>query len=96
MNRISVVPNPYKRNAAWEDGSERIQFTHLPVRATIRVYTVGGDLVREWEHDDPSGGGNSDWNMRNENDDLVVSGVYIFYVKSAAGAERVGKFIIVR
>ncbi|MFH1277396.1 MAG: hypothetical protein ABIK65_03345 [Candidatus Eisenbacteria bacterium] len=96
LSRILVVPNPYKRNVAWEEDSEKVQFTHLPKRATIRVYTVGGDLVREWEHDDPSGGGNSDWNTRNAGGDLVVSGVYVYYVKSPAGGERVGKFIIVR
>jgi hypothetical protein len=96
MARISVVPNPYKRNAAWEQGSEKIQFTNLPRRATLRIFTVGGDLVREWEHDDPSGGGNSDWDMKNADGDLVVSGVYLFHVRSAAGGEKVGKFIIVR
>jgi hypothetical protein len=96
MSRISVVPNPYKRNAAWEQGSEKIQFTNLPRRATLRIFTVGGDLVREWEHDDPSGGGNSDWDMKNVDGDLVVSGVYLFHVRSAAGGEKVGKFIIVR
>lgn len=99
MKRIAVVPNPYKRRAAWEaDGPERIQFTHLPSRATIRVYTVGSDLVREWIHSDAEGGGSSSWDMRNGDGELVASGVYIFYVKSLAstGGERVGKFIIVR
>lgn len=96
LERILVVPNPYKRNVAWEENAEKIQFTHLPERATIQVFTVGGDLVRQWEHQGPSGGGNSDWNTRNANGDLVVSGVYIYHVKSAGGGERVGKFIIVR
>ncbi|MBN1825300.1 MAG: hypothetical protein JW958_03465 [Candidatus Eisenbacteria bacterium] len=96
LDKILVVPNPYKRNAAWEEGVEQLQFTHLPARASIRIYTIGGDLIREWEHYDPSGGGNSSWDMRNDNGDLVVSGVYLYHVKSAAGGERVGKFIIVR
>ncbi|RPJ43243.1 MAG: hypothetical protein EHM19_09055 [Candidatus Latescibacterota bacterium] len=96
MGRISVVPNPYKRNAAWEEGSEKLQFTNLPERATLRVFTVGGDLVREWEHDGGIYGGNSDWDLKNADGDPVVSGVYIYYVKSAAGGERVGKFVIVR
>jgi hypothetical protein len=96
LSKISVVPNPYKRNAAWEEGSERIQFTNLPERATLKVFTIGGDLVREWRHEDLEGGGNSDWDMRNADGDLVVSGVYVYHVKSAAGGEKVGKLIIVR
>ncbi|MFH1680354.1 MAG: hypothetical protein ABIH26_06890 [Candidatus Eisenbacteria bacterium] len=96
LSRVAVVPNPYKRNAAWEEGSERIQFTNLPQRAILKVFTVGGDLVREWEHFEASGGGNSNWDMRNADGDLVVSGVYVFHVRSAAGGEKVGKFIIVR
>lgn len=96
LSRIMVVPNPYKRHTGWEEESEKIQFTHLPERATIQVYTVGGDLVKEWEHYDSDVGGNSNWNTRNGNGDLVASGIYLFYVKSANGGERVGKFIIVR
>lgn len=96
LEKILVVPNPYKRNAAWEEGNEKIQFTHLPTRASIQVYTMGGDLVAEWEHSDPTGGGNSNWDTRNANGDPVVSGVYLYYVKSAVGGEHVGKFVIVR
>jgi len=97
LSKITVVPNPYKRNAAWEgSGDEKIQFTNLPLRATIRVYTVAGDLVKEWDHYDATGGGSSDWNTRNDDGDLVVSGIYLYHVKSAAGGDRVGKFIIIR
>ncbi len=99
LRRIKVVPNPYKRRAAWEAGGpEVLQFTHLPAQALLSVYTVAGDLIQEWEHHDTQGGGSSSWNMRNANGDVVVSGVYLYYVKSLApaGGERVGKFVIVR
>jgi hypothetical protein len=96
LSKILVVPNPYKRNAAWEEGSEKIQFTNLPGSATIHIYTMGGDLVREWDHRGEIWGGNSDWDMKNADGDLVVSGVYLYHVKSAAGGDKVGKFVIVR
>ncbi len=99
LSRILVVPNPYKRRAAWEaSGPRRLQFTHLPPQAEIRVYTVGGDLVRRWEHHDNQGGGSSSWDLRNGEGNLVVSGVYLYYVKSLApsGGEHVGKFLVIQ
>ncbi len=97
MDQIRVVPNPYKRRAAWEVDGEKIEFTHLPERATIQVYTVAGDLVNEWEHRGEKGDGSSTWDTKNQDGVLVVSGVYVFYVReSTTGADRVGKFIIVR
>lgn len=97
MEQIRVVPNPYKRRAAWEVDGEKIEFTHLPDRATIQVYTVAGDLVNEWEHRGFDGDGSSTWDTKNQDGVLVVSGVYVFYIREAeTGADRVGKFIIVR
>jgi hypothetical protein len=63
----------------------------------IQVYTVAGDLVNEWEHRGENGDGSSTWDTKNQDGVLVVSGVYVFYVReSTTGADRVGKFIIVR
>ncbi len=97
LERITVVPNPYKRRAAWEENEERIQIQHLPSEALVQIYTAAGDLIREWEHRGGALGGTSNWDMRNEDSELVVSGVYLLYVKSiATGDEQVTKFIVVR
>ncbi len=46
--RVTVFPNPYRGDAAW-DGSLRrdryLWFANLPARCTIRIYTLAGDLV---------------------------------------------------
>jgi hypothetical protein len=46
--KVSVFPNPYRGDAAW-DGSLRrdryLWFTNLPPRCVIRIYTLAGDLV---------------------------------------------------
>lgn len=52
--KVSVFPNPYRGDAAW-DGSLRrdryLWFANLPPRCTIRIYTLAGDLVDTIEFD---------------------------------------------
>ncbi|MBN1348981.1 hypothetical protein JXJ21_06200 [candidate division KSB1 bacterium] len=51
--KIYVYPNPYKGEALWDGFGERerlIWFANLPARATIRIYTLAGDLVDEIQH----------------------------------------------
>ncbi len=49
-HKISVYPNPYRGQAAWDGGLPReklIWFNHLPERCVIRIFTMAGDLVKE-------------------------------------------------
>jgi len=51
---VSVFPNPFRAQAAWDGDSERQQmlwFIDLPARARVRIYTLAGDLVDEFYHD---------------------------------------------
>jgi len=51
---VIVYPNPYTVGARWDGGLERerkIVFRHLPERCKVRIYTVAGDLVDEFDHD---------------------------------------------
>jgi hypothetical protein len=54
VRKIYVYPNPYKAEAAWDGFGERerlIWFANLPASATIRIYTLAGDLVDEIQHE---------------------------------------------
>lgn len=47
--QVSVVPNPYRGGAVWDGPRDRekyVWFINLPMRATIRIYTIAGDLVK--------------------------------------------------
>lgn len=47
-NKVRVFPNPYRGDAVWDQPLIRdryLWFTNLPARCTIRIYTLGGDLV---------------------------------------------------
>lgn len=51
---IYVYPNPYRAGAQWDGGGTRdrlIWFANLPSRATIRIYSLAGDLIDEINHD---------------------------------------------
>jgi hypothetical protein len=51
---VIVFPNPYKGAAVWDGSRDRekyIWFANLPQRATIRIFTLAGDLVRTLEFD---------------------------------------------
>ena len=51
---VSVFPNPYRGEAVWDGARDRekyVWFVNLPKRATIRIYTLAGDLVRTLEFD---------------------------------------------
>ena len=98
LDAIHTVPDPYLRRSAYDGGSrtdKELVFVNLPPRATIRIYSLGGTLVDVVDHDDPTGGGRTPWDLRNRSGQLVASGVYFWHVVTPQGEERVGKFTII-
>ena len=74
----------------------RLHFANLPNKCTISIYSLDGDLIREWEHDFPMGApqsSHSTWNLITRNTQAVVSGIYYWVVKSEKGTQ-IGKFVI--
>ena len=69
---------------------------HLPrALCTIRIYTLAGDLVEQFDHDARNGDGQASWDLISRNGQDVESGVYLFTVDSSAG-HQIGKFVVVR
>jgi hypothetical protein len=106
LDQIKVVPNPYVSTAKWETlppdippghgrGERRIDFTHLPRKCTIRIYTISGDLVRVIEHEDDLWDSSESWNLLSKNDMEVAYGIYIYHIESDIG-EKMGKFAIIK
>ena len=98
---VYPVPNPYIRDVAsasfprWERPDERrIEFVNLPEGATLKIYTLAGDLVRTLSHSAPHGV--TAWNLRNDNDKIVVSGVYLWLAEIPSGERKTGQLVIVR
>lgn len=104
LDRIRVVPNPYVVTAEWEEkspyssgrGPRKIQFTNLPQRCTIRIYTVSGELVRTIEHDAPIIDGSESWDLLTRDNLAVSYGLYIFHVDAPGVGEKIGKFALIK
>lgn len=99
MDLIKVVPNPYIIRADWDrsDNTRKIQFTHLPSKCTIRIYTLAGILIRKIEHTSTiENGGSEDWDIRTQDDQIPASGVYIYCVSTTDGKKKLGKFALLR
>ncbi|MBW7995387.1 MAG: hypothetical protein FVQ81_02210 [Candidatus Glassbacteria bacterium] len=109
LEQIKVVPNPYIASSVFDTGPNRrmVMFTHLPLRAEIRIYTVSGNLVNALEHgpgEQGSIGGVADRNSGQYSFDLttrfgdqIASGIYYFHIRDLdTGETQLGKFSIIQ
>ena len=103
LGKIRVVPNPYfvTNRAVLSGGTDKIFFTHLPPRCTIRIYTLAGELVRTIEHESTAlynpdvrlaqgdKGGTASFELLNRYNQVLASGVYIFHVEARDESDTV-------
>jgi len=98
-----VVPNPYVGAASFEPerfavsgrGERRIEFRAIPLGATIRIYTVDGDLVQTLRQDG-SNEGYVAWNLRTKDNLDMAPGLYLFHVDAPGVGTHIGKFAVVK
>ena len=97
LQRIHTVPDPYYVTNALEisPNIKVLKFVHLPARCIIRIYSTSAILVRVLTHDDPAGGSEEAWNLRNRNNQFVASGVYFYHVEAPDGKTKIGRFTVV-
>lgn len=96
LDKIKVVPNPYYGYHSGElDPFDRwVQFTYIPPNkeVTIRIFDLAGNVVwKETKNDDQS---LVRWDMHNEYDLPVASGVYVYQVEVKGVGEKIGKIAI--
>ena len=95
--KINVFPNPYYAYSALSTNpyDNYVSFTHLPVKATIRIFNLAGVLVRKLEKDDTSQF--MQWNLANEANLPVASGMYIVHIDLPdLDMEKVLKLMIIQ
>jgi hypothetical protein len=97
LSEVHTVPDPYLGSSRYDRAptTKKFMFVNLPPTATIRIYTVAGILVDILNHNDGTGGGRAEWDMRNRNNQFVASAVYFFHVVTPEGDEHVGKFTVI-
>ena len=105
LDDVRVVPNPYVNHeymARWnlepneaDPTGEKLCFQNLPKDSIVRIYSLGGELVQTLYPDAATEGGDACWNMISRNNQIIVSGVYLYHVDSPIG-EQIGKFVIIK
>lgn len=109
LDLVNVVPNPYYAYSAYETSTldNKIKITNLPSKCVVTIYSMDGSLIRRFSRDvtaDNTSGGqlNSkttnldtslDWDLKNEKNIPVASGMYIIHVDAGELGERTIKWL---
>jgi hypothetical protein len=98
VEMVNVFPNPYYAYNPEETSrfDRKVTFTHLPQKATIRIFSLGGTLVYKIDKDNASQF--QDWNLRNESDLPVASGMYVVHIQmpEPINKEKVLKLFVIQ
>ncbi|OWY24089.1 hypothetical protein C7N43_15965 [Sphingobacteriales bacterium UPWRP_1] len=105
MDLIKIVPNPYYAFSLYETTQldNRVRITNLPARANISIFSLDGTLIRTIKVDnsapdiDTASGGEAgqeqinsvDWDLKNQKNIPVASGVYLIHVQAPDLGEEV-------
>ncbi len=110
LGEVLVVPNPYLNSedyvngggfegssSDWTPYKRMVRFIHLPSKAHIRIYTIAGEVVATFRHDEAAGDipGQHDFHLFTESGRQLANGIYVYTVESEYG-KQIGKFVIAR
>ncbi|RMD90414.1 MAG: hypothetical protein D6813_09165, partial [Calditrichaeota bacterium] len=96
VERVNVFPNPYIGFNKLETSRFHrfVTFTHLPRKATIRIFNLAGTLVKTIHKDDDSTFVR--WNLTNEANFIVASCLYLAHIEMPElGKSKVLKLVII-
>ena len=93
LDRIQVVPNPYYAYSSYENSrvDSRVKIINLPEKATIKIYTIDGTLIRTLNKNEAKTSF-IDWDIKNQKNIPVSSGMYLIHVELPGIGETVLKW----
>ena len=97
--KVNVFPNPLfgiNEDVSYTGGrydEPYVTFNNLPDNVTVNIYSLSGVLVRTLEKSDPSS--ILRWDLENESDLRVASGMYIALISNPEFGEKVLKLAII-
>ncbi len=109
LGEVKVVPNPYYGNRDYSGGNgyegnsldwtvwkRMVRFINLPAKATIRIYTIAGEVIHTIYHDEDGGSikGQEDYLLLSESNKALAPGIFVFTVESELGTQT-GKFVVI-
>ena len=102
MDQIRVVPNPYFVTDQIQRSpyDAKIFFTKLPKQCTISIYTINGELIKKFEHNEltspePEKYAVEVWDLIASSKQRVASQTLIAKIETPNGANSIQKFSVV-
>ncbi len=92
LDLIRVVPNPYYAFSAYESDQldNRVRITNLPQQCVIKIFGSSGTLIRTYKKD--ANDTWIDWDLKNQANIPIASGVYYIHVNAPGIGETVIKW----
>jgi hypothetical protein len=95
LSTFYVYPSPVKIN----NGSGKLTFANLPQKVKIIIFNINGIRISEIDESTTTGG--VDYNLRDKNNDLISSGIYIYRIVRLDSSNnevetKIGKFAVIR
>jgi hypothetical protein len=93
LDLVNVVPNPYYGGSLYEDSQldNIIKINNLPPRCDINIYMTNGTLVRNIDKDNTLTF--VEWDLKNDYNVPITSGVYLIHIDAGETGETVRKFV---
>ena len=93
LARIRAVPNPYRLLSRYDRPMGRVlRFINMPERAEVRIFNLGGSLVRTLLKNGPSSV--LEWDLLTEHGRPVASGVYVYRVEVPGVGSTFGRLVV--
>lgn len=94
LDNIRIVPNPYYGFSTLDRtlSDKFVTFRHMPVNCTIKIYTLGGDLIRTLSKNNSSS--TIEWNLQNEERVPIASGIYVALIDAPGIGQKVMKIVV--
>lgn len=89
LQNLIVYPNPCRLT----DGNPTITFKGLTADAIIRILGIDGQLINQTEL---IGQVNWTWNVKNQTNEDLTRGIYIYLITNSAGQKKIGKIAIIK
>jgi hypothetical protein len=89
VDYVKVYPNPYKAT-----DHDVVVFEGLTQEATIKIYTISGQLVKTIHKND--GSGTAFWSVDNDSGQKVATGLYLWSAEGSSGSMKRGKVAVIQ
>lgn len=88
LDAARVYPNPWRA----DKHTGNVTFDQMPSMTTVKIFNLAGEFVKALDADM----GSVSWDLTNDSNEKVASGLYLYVLLTDDGQEFKGKLAILR